>query len=364
MRVFRDNFGLAPVEMDRIIHPISQNVMANSLFFKLPQPMQWAAWILLGLAGYLVFDQIHWWNLREDYSFGYIVPIFVGYVIFDRLPKITQLLGLGKDGPDKSVAPSDVPSNGVFTFLLTSVAVSAIICGFVFIGFGAVYRAAEGAATIASMMAAAGFAAVLLGMVFLVSDRNVQGEPMSLRSRVALAALFIFPAFIWLLSAPTFSSLEQRISTMLLNKVTVVVFGVFDFLGMDIIRQGSVLILPKGSVGVEDACSGIRSLTASLFAGSFMAAVFYESWFKKISLLVASACLAFFGNLCRSLFLTTWAYKHGSDSIEGFVHDATGYAVMGVTIVGLIGLVFLFNIKFEYDDPKVPNIAPPPGPVA
>ena len=65
-----------------------------------------------------------------------------------------------------------------------------------------------------------------------------------------------------------------------------------DLLGYEIERRGNVLILPMGSVGVEEACSGIRSLTACLFAGSFLAAVFLDRFWKKFVLVGAAMVLA------------------------------------------------------------------------
>jgi len=56
--------------------------------------------------------------------------------------------------------------------------------------------------------------------------------------------------------------------------------------------------------------------------------------------------LAFVTNLMRSLFLTAWAYNYGPDAIEGTVHDVAGYAVLGLTLVGLLCLLPLFNLRF------------------
>jgi exosortase len=134
------------------------------------------------------------------------------------------------------------------------------------------------------------------------------------------------------------------------GKVTAVVFFAFDMLGLPLERHGNVLVLPRGEVGVAEACSGIRSLTGSIFAGSFLAAVFLDRFWKKIALVVAAMVLAFFTNIVRSLFLTGWAYAYGSEAIEGTVHDVTGYAVLGLTCLGLLALIPLFNFRFEADD--------------
>jgi exosortase len=106
-------------------------------------------------------------------------------------------------------------------------------------------------------------------------------------------------------------------------------------------------VLPKGEVGVAEACSGIRSLTGSIFAGSFLAAVFLDHLWKKIGLVASAMFLAFFTNILRSLFLTSWAYAYGSAAIEGSVHDITGYAVLGVTVLGLLALIPLFNFRLD-----------------
>ena len=60
-------------------------------------------------------------------------------------------------------------------------------------------------------------------------------------------------------------------------------------------------------------------------------------------LIAAAVGFAFFANLLRSLFLTAWAYAYGSGAIEGPIHDWTGLAVLGVTVVGLFALLPLFK---------------------
>ena len=139
------------------------------------------------------------------------------------------------------------------------------------------------------------------------------------------------------------TAVENALSLFLLRKVVAVVSAAFSVLGLPLIRQGNVLILPHGQVGVADACSGIRSLTGCLFAGTFLAAVFLDRFWKKVLLVAAAMGLAFLTNLARSLFLTAWAYAYGSEAIEGTLHDATGYAVLGLTSLGLFCMLPLFR---------------------
>ena len=64
--------------------------------FKSILPEQIAAFCLIfGFALYTAWDQFYWWGNREDYSFGYLVPLFAGYVLYDRWPVIRSYLFLG-----------------------------------------------------------------------------------------------------------------------------------------------------------------------------------------------------------------------------------------------------------------------------
>jgi exosortase len=223
-------------------------------------------------------------------------------------------------------------------------------------------RMATGPQNPASLAIAMSFAGMLLSSVFIFTKETVDGRPMSVKARISVTLLFIFPALIWLLSAPMVAVLDNKIRVLLMNKVTVVVFGVFDFMGYELERQGNVLILPEGSVGVEEACSGIRSLTGCLFAGSFFGAVFLKQFWKKALMVFLAMCLAVLMNLIRSMFLTIWSYHHGPNAIDaewtlpiigdiGTVHDVTGLLIMVATCIGLMCFLPIFNYQLpDFDD--------------
>lgn len=311
---------------------------------------------------FLVWDQHYWWSHKEDYTFGYLVPFFVAYVIYDRWPRILGLLG---KGPEEAL-PSGI-LGAARALALAVFAGSALM-----FAFGAFYRAGAGPSNPGSLALALGFCGLLLSMVYLnqperaPEDGARPARGMGLRSlmrspRFQVAALFLFPALVWVVSAPLLSVVENNLSMFLLNQVTVVVFFTFDMLGLPLERQGNILILPEGQVGVAEACSGIRSLTACLFAGSFLAAVFLNAFWKKVALVALAMLFAFFTNLLRSLFLTAWAYAYGPEAIDGAVHDVTGYAVLGLTSIGLICLLPVFNLNL---DKLAEEIEPRPPPVA
>jgi exosortase/archaeosortase family protein len=298
--------------------------------------------VALGFVVFLTVDQMHWWQLKPDYAFGWLVPLFVVYLVHERWPKLQGIFRA-------AAGPSPLP--GWLRRACSATAGLALGGGLLLFLLAALYRAGVGSTQPGSLMLAAGFSGVLLGMIYFnVPDGRVgEAAPTpgwrALRADARLQAtmLFLFPALIWMLSAPLVSAVENAISLALLRKVVTVVFTVFNLLGYTLVQEGNVLILPRGSVGVADACSGIRSLTGCLFAGSFLAAVFLDRLWAKILLVGLAMVLAFLTNLLRSLFLTGWAYAYGSAAIEGSLHDATGYAVLGLTVVGLLVLLPLFD---------------------
>ncbi|MEC7273631.1 MAG: exosortase/archaeosortase family protein [Verrucomicrobiota bacterium] len=314
-----------------------------------------AACLVMGFVLYTIWDQLFWWGTREDYSFGYIVPFFVAYVIYDRWPIIRGYLLPRKQEEENAYAACD---RGSLVFVLEWIAVAGFTASLLLFLVGSLLRAASGPQNPASLAIAASLGGIILSVVFIFSKFRADGQPIALQQRLALTALFIFPALIWMISAPLVSILETNIRVFLLSKVTIVVFNIFDFLGFELEREGNVLILPKGRVGVEEACSGIRSLTACLFAGSFLAAVYLNRYWKKICLVAAAMILAVITNLIRSIFLTFWAYNYGSEAIDehwvipllgdiGSVHDVTGMAILGFTCLGLICLLPIFNFNLH-----------------
>jgi len=311
---------------------------------------------LLLAAGFLAFvawDQSHWWRAKEDYGFGWLVPLFVAYVVHDRWARIVAAL-------DDCAAPRSPRASGGHKWVLRLLVSGALLWGVLWFLLGAFYRAGAGSSQPGTLAITMGAAAIILPLLFLNAPETGSPAPAALWDdrRVRLTLFFSFPALVWLVSAPLVSAIESQLSLFLLRKVVTVVFFVFDVLGLPIEQQGNVLVLPLGRVGVAEACSGIRSLTGCLFAGTFLAAVFLDRFWKKAMLVGAALVLAFLTNLARSLLLTAWAYQRGPAAIEGAVHDVAGYAVLGLTTLGLLGLTRLCN-RWIISRPRNGWAAPP-----
>lgn len=296
---------------------------------------------------FVTWDQSHWWALKEDYAFGWLVPVFVAYVVYERWPRITAGC---RQALDAARPPATVPH-----WLARAAALCAgltLAGGAILFLLGALHRAATGSSFNGTLAITLGVAATVLASVYFLAPTSAPTFSGRHVDRWRMAALFVFPSMVWLVSAPMLAIVENNLNVFLMGRVTAVVFFVFDQLGLVIEQRGNVLILPTGNVGVAEACSGIRSLTGCLFSGSFLAAVFVNSAPRKVLLVVASLLFAFVANILRSVFLTTWAYRNGANSIEGAIHDVSGYAVLGITVVGLLCCLPFLDSRKAPTQPK------------
>lgn len=161
----------------------------------------------------------------------------------------------------------------------------------------------------------------------------------SANDRVRLVP-FNWPAgvaiFLWLLSIPMPPGTYATITQTLQGFVTSTVLSLLHFCGIAAVQQGNILQLTDVTVGVEEACSGVRSLLSCLYTGIFLSATMVWQFWPRALIVALAGPLAITMNVVRSFALTLLA--HSGVSITGAWHDVTGYAVLGVTAALLAGL--------------------------
>lgn len=198
----------------------------------------------------------------------------------------------------------------------------------------AVYATAFGwTAAPTLFLASAAMAAALTLAVLLAAGRAVRwiapGWP-----------ALVLPAVV-LLSAPLPPGTYSRLTLGLQSGITVGVVETLRLFGVAALRSGNVINLGTTSVGVEEACSGVRSLISCVLAGLVLSALLLRSPVRRVLLVGLAAPLALATNFARSLALTLLA--RGGVDITGFWHDALGYAVLLVTAGVLAALAFFLE---------------------
>ncbi len=167
----------------------------------------------------------------------------------------------------------------------------------------------------------------------------------------AVAALVL-----WFLCTPIPPGTYSRLTLSLQLWVSEAVLRSLHVLGVAAIRHGNIIELARTTVGVEEACSGVRSLISCVFAGVFFSATLVRRPAARAAVILLSGPLALVMNFLRSLTLTLLS-NSGVD-ISGKWHDVTGFAVLGITAVLLAGLALLLQKSGQPRQP--PATAPLP----
>lgn len=147
----------------------------------------------------------------------------------------------------------------------------------------------------------------------------------------AFSCAFILAAVPW----PT--ALEQTVVRELMQWVAAITVEVLTWLGTPAKAMGNVIALPGQLVGVDEACSGVRSLQTVIMASLFLGELYRLSWLRRGALLGLAVLLAFVTNVARAFLLVSIVAHEGAASLAHW-HDPVGYAVLIASLAGVWGL--------------------------
>ena len=158
--------------------------------------------------------------------------------------------------------------------------------------------------------------------------------------------LLIFSALPWPLAT------EQAVLQALSGAVTTVTVELLNLINIPALQRGNVIEIAAGSVGIADACSGIRSLAGTLMASLFFGEFYRLGIAKRIALIGGGCLMSFFLNLCRAFFLSWRAAVEGIHSIEKW-HDPAGFTIFAISFACLW---FMATIMSKNENDFVPAI--------
>lgn len=167
-----------------------------------------------------------------------------------------------------------------------------------------------------------------------------------------------FPFCLFAFAMPL-GSLAEPLTFRLRLLVSVLVEGISHHIfQIDVLRQGTKLIDPSGRYEYEvaAACSGIRSLVATVALALVLGVLSFRSWWKRLVMLSAALPLAVLGNLVRMLLIVIFADWKGREW-GLWVHDGGpgGVFVLLIYVPAFLGLIALERYLYK--------ISPEPEPV-
>lgn len=147
-------------------------------------------------------------------------------------------------------------------------------------------------------------------------------------------AHFAFPISFFLVAVPWPMQLEQMITQNLMHAVTLINVSLLQLLGIPALQHGNVIEVGSGLIGIEEACSGVRSLQATLMISLFLGELYSFNASRRVLLVIAGAVLAFVCNVIRTALLVWTGANHGARAIEAW-HDPAGLTILLVCLFGL-----------------------------
>ena len=293
--------GYATAEMKALLVRARLNESPGSELF---------AWRFLATAVFfalLWLEVIHQlkteWSLNPQYGYGWSVPFLALYLLLRRWPH----------RPVPAPAPRKLPGQ-----LLATAA--AVICAFLFLPLRFVAEANPDWRLIS-------WALTLTAIALTLSCLFLAGGWPWLRH-------FAFPIVFFLVAVPWPVHFEQVVVQNLMRAVTGINVALLNTVGIPALQLGNLIEVGAGLIGIEEACSGVRSLQATLMVSLFLGELYAFKIRPRILLVAAGALLAFFCNLVRTALLVWIGARNGTKAIEAW-HDPAGLTILFVCLFGL-----------------------------
>jgi exosortase len=255
--------------------------------------------LIAGLYWRVLADLVSDWWTDPDYKHGFLVPVFVGYVLWRER------------GRYKAIPCA--PNNWGAVMMLFAI---ALLLGGTLAADAFISRVSLGV--------------LLAGMILYLWGKKILRALAFPLGYVA----FMIPLPLLLYNQLTFplQLLASRLAAALI-----------EMTGVPVFREGNILSVPHYSAEVAVACSGIRSLL-TLIAFSVAYGYLAESRPSvRAALVLLTIPLAVLANAARITLTSLLGYKFGPPWAEGFTHLFSGWLVFLFALLLLIPLCSLLN---------------------
>lgn len=245
-----------------------------------------------------------WWN-DPNFSHGMLVPLFSGYLIWERRGYLKPFQG--------------------------------------------------------EESASSGLLFILLGVMMLIVGK-AGGELFMMRSSIVLiiCGLFrilfgkdafrkcLFPLLFLFFMVPIPYIVYDVIAFPLKKVASRLGEYSLDILNIPVFREGNIIHLPNLQLEVADACSGIRSLMSLMAMATAFAYMTEMGAIPGGILLLFSVPVAICTNSFRIFITGITSYYFGQKTAEGFFHDFSGWIIFISGSAVLVGLGILIRfIRFR-----------------
>jgi len=292
---------------------------------KVPPPMGWPAiGVLLVAWSYVVYRLGPLWHVNPDYNYGWFVPL-LSLCLFRERWKCRP--------PANPVAAS-----------------RGILILFVLLAFTLLPDSLGLEVNSDWRLLGWAFAGAVVGITFCV---------LYLLGGRSWPRHFSFPILFFLVAVPWHPRLEQPLIDHLSRLNAAASTGIANLLGSPAIQHGVSIETAGGVVGIDDACSGIRSLQATVMVALFFGELFRYTLPRRIFFLLGGILLAFTCNVVRTTYLVRISDLKGNAAVTTH-HDSAAIIILAATFVGLLGLAWILRPRKIHSSTESPAIVSSP----
>jgi len=254
------------------------------------------------------------WRFNEQYSYGWFVPFFVAFLFWLRWEDrpSPDVRGPAFAGLRRGRQRSDV---GSWCAAISIVGAAIILLPL------RVFEVASSDYRPLGWLHAFAVVTITLSIIYLIGGG-------SWLRHFAIPVLFLLTAVPWV------TAIEAPIIEGLMRSVAAIAAEVLALFGIPAQAEGNLMRLPSGLVGVNEACSGVRSLQTSIMIGLLFGELKRLSLWQRIFLVVAGVGIALFANFLRVLFLVSMASRAHDVSVVNKWHDLAGYGILVLVFLG------------------------------
>jgi exosortase len=257
--------------------------------------------VLLGaIYGPVLSELVAEWIENPNYSHGFLVPLFSGWLVWQQRETLRGILPRGH-------------WSGLPVLLL---GLGALVLG----DLGAEY-----------FLTRSSFIIILAGLIIF----HLGSEAFR---------LWLFPLVFLFFMIP--------LPTIIFNAIAFPLQGIaaqsaawgLDFLGVPVLRDGNVIHLSHLTLGVTEACSGIRSLISLLAVAVVWAYLALPAGWPAMLLIVSAVPITIIANSGRVLATGLIAQWFGIEYAQGFFHSFSGWVIFLFAFIGLLGMQSIISM--------------------
>jgi EpsI family protein len=253
-----------------------------------------------------------YWTLNDMYSYGFLVPLISGYVIWLRrdLLRVTPVIPALHAGA-----------------IVLGTAVCMLVLGHVSSTNLLVWMSLP--------IAIAGLCLLVLG--------------------VRMTRAVAFPLAYLFAMIPFWDFLTVRLQAPFQLYSAIVGVETLRFFGLPVIREGVLIHLPRVTLEVADVCSGVNQLVAILCIGIPVTHMHVRRWPKRLLIVMLAVVIALLSNGVRVAVISLFALQTASgpgDDVHG------PYSVLRMTLISGVGFLVLFWLIARFSDPASPGGGP------